>query len=98
MTANRQASPARIAAEAGALGQEAATVIALRSARLAKGDAAARREAQRMVTEKVEAAWHLSALAMTGGLGWTPADMTLGMLRFYRKGVRANRRRLGAKR
>lgn len=86
--------PTHIAAEIRALACDGAAVIALRSARLARGGAPARGEVALMVREKVEAGVRLWGMALTGQLGWHPAAITLNTLRFYRKGVRANRRRL----
>lgn len=90
----RASTPAQIAAEATALGVEAAAVVALRSARLARGGTAARAEATLMLSEKIEAAGHLTVLALSGRLGFDPGTVLLNTLRFYREGVRANRQRL----
>jgi len=76
------------------LGAEAATVIGLRTMKLAIGGPGADAEATRMVAEKVQAAWALQALAMTGGLGFTAPGVTAKTLAHYRRRVRANRRRL----
>lgn len=80
------------------LGAEASTVIALRMAKLATGDAAALVEAQRMVTEKIEAAALLQWKAMTGGLGTTPERQAKATIGHYRKTVGKNRRRLSRRR
>lgn len=80
--------------EAMALGFEAASVIALRSIRLAEGGARAQAEAVRMVSEKAQAAAAISLLAATGSLGVTPANAARRTLRHYGRKVRANRRRL----
>jgi hypothetical protein len=80
--------------DAFSLGLEAASVIALRSMRLAEGGARAQAEATRMVSEKIEAAAALSLMAATGGLGGTPAKAAHRTLRHYGRKVRANRRRL----
>jgi hypothetical protein len=80
--------------EAFALGVEAASVIALRSLRLAEGGARAQAEAARMVTEKIQAAAALSAMAATGALGAQPATAARRTVRHYGRKVRANRRRL----
>jgi hypothetical protein len=83
-----------IGLEAFTLGLEAASVIALRSLRLAEGGARAQAEATRMVAEKIQAAAALSAMAATGGLGAKPATAASRTLRHYGRKVRANRRRL----
>ena len=69
------------------LGLEAQTVVALRLAKLSLGGTAAQVEAQRMVTEKVEAA---AEAAMTLASGGTPERV----VRDYRRKVQANARRL----
>ena len=76
------------------LGFEAASVIGLRTLKMASGGTAAIREADLMVREKLEAAAHLQMRAATGTLGRTPAAAARGTLAHYRKKVRANRRRL----
>ena len=69
------------------LGLEAQTVVALRLAKLSLGGAAAQAEAQRMVTEKMEAA---AEAAMTLASGGTAERV----VQDYRRKVRANARRL----
>ncbi len=69
------------------LGLEAQTVVVLRLAKLSRGDAAAQVEAQRMVTEKLEAA---AEAAMTLATGGTAERVVWD----YRRKVRANARRL----
>lgn len=86
--------PSRLALAGGFLAVEAATVVALRGARLARGGPAAKSEARRMVSEKLEAALALQALALTGGLGATVPVAAGKAVRHYRRKVRANRRRL----
>ena len=76
------------------LTMDAASVIALRGARVALGGPLADRECQRMVAEKMKAALALQVLAMTGGLGFTPQAVAAKTLTHYSKAVRANRRRL----
>lgn len=80
--------------DAMALSAEAATVVALRSMKLAAGGPAAQAEAARMVNEKVQAAAALQTLALTGALGFTAPRMASKTLAHYRRKVRANRRRL----
>ena len=84
----------RLGLDAWTLGGEAAAVMALRSAKLARGGAAAETEARRMVAEKVEAAQALQLLAMTGALGFTVPGAMDKTLKHYRRKVRSNRRRL----
>lgn len=83
-----------MAVDAWLLGVEAALVLALRSARLAGGGAAARAEARLMITEKLDSNAQLCAAMLTGGLGATPQALIGGTVRHYLKGVRANRKRL----
>lgn len=83
-----------IAVDAWLLAFEASCVIGLRTFRLAAGGASSALEAQRMVTEKVEAALTLQAKALTGGLGTTAPAAATRTLAHYRRKVRANRRRL----
>ncbi len=80
--------------DAWTLGMDASAVIGLRLARIAVGDAEAGREAQLMVTEKLEAALEMQADLMTGRFGSTPLSGTQGLLRHYGRKVRANKRRL----
>jgi hypothetical protein len=79
------------------LGIEAQTVVALRMMRLAVGGAYARDEAQRMVTEKIDALAEAQTAALTammnGDKDHVIATKTLGA---FKKRVRANRRRLSA--
>ncbi len=69
------------------LGVEAQTVVALRLAKLSLGGAAAQAEAQRMVTEKMEAAAEAAMTLATGGTAER-------VVQDYRRKVRANARRL----
>lgn len=73
---------------------ESYSVIGLRTLRIAQGGEAARTEAERMVSEKVEAGLALQTLALTGGLGLTPASASARTMAHYRRKVRANQRRL----
>ena len=66
---------------------ESQEVIGLRLAKLAMGGSAARREAELMVHEKVMAFGEAFATASAGG----SSDSVVA---FYRRKVRANRRRL----
>ncbi|MEG3143478.1 hypothetical protein U1839_02315 [Sphingomonas sp. RT2P30] len=83
--------------DAWALGTEASTVMALRTARIAMGGSAALDEFQLMFTEKMAASLELHAAAMSGRLGAAPARATRKAIGFYRGKVRANRRRLAQK-
>lgn len=76
------------------LGAEASSVMALRTLKLAAGDAAAGDEARRMVTEKIGAGMALSRQALLGELGTTMPGIGSRMVADYRRKVRANRRRL----
>ena len=70
---------------------EAQRVIALRLAKLARGDAAARKEAQRMANEKIAASIEAGLTLASGG---SPEKV----LRRYRALMRANAKRLLKKR
>ncbi len=84
----------RASLAAWSLGIEASTVIMLRTMKIAAGGQAGEIEAQRMVSEKIEAGLDLQTKALTGGLGYTPASAANQTLAHYRRKVRANRRRL----
>ena len=84
----------RAGLDAWMLGAEAATVMTLRMTRIAAGDAGARHEAERMITEKVQAGLELQAKLIDEGLSLTPLSGTQKTLRHYRGKVAANRRRL----
>jgi hypothetical protein len=83
-----------IGLDAWRLGLEASQVIGLRTMKIAAGGRGGRAESERMVAEKVDAAVALQRLALTGGLGPTPASAASKTLAHYRRKVRANRRRL----
>jgi hypothetical protein len=80
--------------DAWRLGVEAGAVIGLRTLKIAQGGAAGMAEAERMVSEKVQAGMDLQAMALSGGLGMTPASASARTLAHYRRRVNANRRRL----
>ena len=84
----------RVGSAAVSLGTAAAQVIALRTMAAGAGGKTAKREARRMVDEKVKAALALQALALAGSLGRTPHGAAAKAISHYRKAVRANRRRL----
>lgn len=81
-----------------ALWAEAASVVWLRSQRLAQGGPGAAAEAGLMVSEKIAAQQDLLVRLASGRLGKTPVAMTANATRYMLKGVRANRRRLSARR
>jgi len=81
-------------ADACSLGLEASSVIGLRAMKLANGGRDAATEAQRMVSEKIEASLELQAKALSGGLGTTALGAAAKTLGYYRKKVRANQTRL----
>jgi hypothetical protein len=83
-----------IGLDAWRLGLEASTVIGLRTMKIAAGGPAGQAEAERMMSEKIEAAMALQAKALTGGLGITPASAAARTLAHYGRKVKANRRRL----
>lgn len=76
------------------LGMESASVIGLRTMKLAQGGAAAEREAELMVSEKLSTAFDVQMSLMTGGFGLNPATATRKAVGQYAKKVRANRKRL----
>ena len=76
------------------LGVEAASVIALRSLKVAQGGKAAEAEIRLMVDEKIAASQELGLQATTGGLGLSAPGAAAKTLAHYRRKVRANRRRL----
>lgn len=85
----------RLLFDAWRLSADAGMVVALRSWRvMAGGPAAAQRELERTVSEKVEAGFELAG-ALAGGRVQGPEAATREALAIYGKRVRANRRRLG---
>lgn len=70
------------------LALESNRVIGLRMAKLMRGGKGARREAERMVTEKIQAAAKAGASLMAGA-------SSNEIVRQYRKRVKANAKRLG---
>lgn len=94
MTERQRGDWLSIGMDAWMLGAEAAMVIGLRSATFAMGGAKARREARRMVAEKVEASAALGMALATGQLGTDAKSVTRGAVTHLRKKVRANRKRL----
>jgi hypothetical protein len=76
------------------LGVEASEVMTLRLLKLAAGGAAATAEAERMVSEKLQAAAEVQAAAWAAALKGEGHRNPRRALAHYRKKVRANRRRL----
>ncbi len=76
------------------LWNDAAAVIWLRGARLAQGGAPAASEAQRMVSEKLEANAAFAMQLATGAGGASPCEVATNAVGMYGQKVRANRRRL----
>ena len=91
---NPAADWSRLMFDASQLWAEAGTVVALRSWRIMAGGPAARREFERMISEKVEAGSELTG-ALARGRVRSPEAAARKALRIYGKHVRGNRRRLG---
>jgi hypothetical protein len=83
----------RLMFDASLLWADAGVVMALRSWRMMGGGAAARREMERMVSEKVEAGFELAG-AMTAGRVTSPEAAARQAISVYGRRVRDNRRRL----
>ncbi len=83
-----------IGLDAWQLWGDAATVIWLRSLRLAEGGQRGQLEAQRMFAEKLAANAAFATSLATGKAGQTPDAVARKALGHYGKRVRANRRRL----
>ena len=77
-----------------ALWSEAASVVWLRSKKLAEGGPEAMAEAGLMVSEKLAANQELLGKLVSGKLGKDPLAVTAKATRYFLDGVRANRRRL----
>jgi hypothetical protein len=96
--ARKQANWFGMGMDAWQLGLDAAQVMWLRTSMIALGGAKAELEAVRMVEEKVAANADFAWLLATGAAGTTPASATRRALRHYGPRVRANRKRLTARR
>ena len=94
MARSNTADWSRLMFDASRLWADAGTVIALRSWRMMAGGPAASREAERMLSEKIDAGTELAGALMTGRLHSPEAAARKAMSVYGRK-VRANRRRLG---
>ena len=84
----------RLMVDASQFWADAGMVVALRSWRLMAGGPAARRELERMLSEKVEAGAELAG-ALAGGRFNSPGAAARKALTVYGKRVRENRKRLG---
>ena len=73
---------------------DAMMVIALRTARIARGGETGAAEARLMVQEKIDAGMELQAKALQGKLGTSPESILAKTVAHYRPKLRANRRRL----
>ena len=82
------------AVAAGLLALEAQQVIALRMMKLALGGPKAKREAERMVSEKVAAANRAARISVAAALAGEADAGADRVVRMLRQKVRANRRRL----
>jgi hypothetical protein len=85
---------ATMAMQSTMLAIESQQVIALRLAKMAAGEADSQREAELMVSEKVQAMVDSGHMMFKAALGGQP-DMGAGkVIEHYRTTVRANRKRL----
>jgi hypothetical protein len=85
----------KLAADMARLSVEAQCVIALRMIRLAEGGSRARREADRMILEKLLAMGEAGFGMFLPYRSHRGRAITRNTLRIYGKRVRGNRRRLG---
>ena len=88
------ASWSKLWTDAAMMGLEAQQVIALRMWKAASGGVAAVAEAERMVTEKAQAAIDAQRILATSALAGAPHLGPERAVALYRRRVRANRRRL----
>lgn len=84
----------RLMVDASHLWADAGMVVALRSWLMMAGGPAAKREIERMLSEKIAAGFELAG-AFAGGTLQTPEAATRQALGIYGKRIRGNRRRLG---
>ncbi len=91
---NNTAAWSRIMTDSTRLWIDAHTVMSMRMWRMMGGGAAANREAERMMAEKIEAGFELAG-AMASGKMLTPEAAARKSLSVAGKRVRANRKRLG---
>jgi hypothetical protein len=80
--------------DAWCLGIEATSVVGLRVAKIAAGGSVGSAEAMLMVSEKVQAGADLQTAFASGQLGPTPLAGLQTALRYFRRKVMANKRRL----
>lgn len=88
------AAPATLGVDAWLLGMDMIGVMALRTARIARGGAAGRAEAERMIVEKAQAAFDLGVELANGRLGTAPEEIARRTVAHLGKSVRANYKRL----
>lgn len=81
--------------QAAWLAMEAQQVIALRMMKLAMGGPAAKREAHRMVAEKLDATATAAGMVAAALMRGAPDGGADAMVRMLRQRVRKNRKRLG---
>ena len=91
---NPAADWSRLIFDASQMWAEAGVVVALRSWRMMAGGPAARREFERMISEKVEAGSELTG-ALAGGRVKSPKAAARKALGLYGQRVRGTRRRVG---
>ena len=84
----------RLMVDASQFWADAGMVVALRSWRMMAGGPAAKRELERMLSEKLEAGAELAG-ALAGGRFNSPEAAARKALTVYGKRVRENRKRLG---
>ena len=84
----------RLFADSSALMADAGTVMMLRTWRMMTGGTAAATEAERMLSEKVEAGFELAG-ALAAGRVQSPEGAARKAISVYGKRVKANRKRLG---
>ncbi len=94
MARSNTADWSRLMFDASRLWADAGTVIALRSWRMMAGGPAAVSEAQKMLSEKVDAGTELAG-ALAGGRIRSPEAAARKAMSVYGRKVRANRKRLG---
>ncbi|WP_029941623.1 hypothetical protein [Sphingomonas astaxanthinifaciens] len=94
MTPRSAAQFTRLWLDSALLMGEAAAVVSLRTFAMMQGGPKAKREADRMVTEKVAAGVEL-ATTLASGRVRTPQGAARAAVRVAGKRVRANRKRLG---
>lgn len=88
------ASWSKLWTDTAMMGVEAQQVIALRMWKAAMGGAAAVGEAERMVTEKAQAAFDAQRIIASSAMAGAPHLAAERAVALYRRRVRANRRRL----